>query len=854
MATAALAGTLEARVRRLHREGVAATATGQPTTGARHLRAGLALLGWRESDPEERPHGADGAALAARLLISLAYAEAEQGRTRYGFGLLDLAAAGVHRDDAGVLVQQRALMLYRVGRFAEALECFAAALPLLELPQHAAPLCSTLLNRAALYERAGDVPAARADLARCERIARRNGFGLLAAKALHSRGICDKLAGDLPLALAAFDAAGSLYREHGAGFFPVLAAAKAGALLTAGLAREAGRHLDGAIGAFGRQRLSQELAEAELLRAAAAADSGDHEGAAGWATRAERRFRRRGNATWAALAALTVLRAELAAGRPAIPLSRRAIGVARRLRQAGLARDADLAELIAIRAMTVGGRTSQAQRRPVPRARRNDSLELLLTRRLTVATLACAVGRHGPALATLRAGLSALHRRRSRLGSVELRAGMTALGSELAAAGLDCAFDTGRPATVFAWSEQSRGQAFRVPSVRPPADEVTAAALTELRRLRAVLRTAEIERRREPGLLARCDALERLVRERSWQLAGPRRSDPVVDLSDVMAELDASGRVLVSFVSRHGRLHALVVRDGTVRLVGLGDHATVEEAGRRLLADLDALAVRRLSPALAETVHGSVERQLRVLSDQLLAGVRDAVADHELVVVPTRTLSSVPWAMLPELRDRPVTVAASASAWIRSRQSDRRHALRAGSSGRPLLVAGPGLAHADAELRDIAAHTGGTTLTGTGATVAATLGGLDGAPVAHLAAHGHHEHENVLFSRLDLADGPLMAYDLDNLRVAPAHVTLSACDVGRAAVGAGDELLGFTAALLYAGTATVVSCVARVSHESAAAVMTRYHRAVAAGAAPAHALATAAHADRLAPFVCFGAG
>jgi hypothetical protein len=37
-------------------------------------------------------------------------------------------------------------------------------------------------------------------------------------------------------------------------------------------------------------------------------------------------------------------------------------------------------------------------------------------------------------------------------------------------------------------------------------------------------------------------------------------------------------------------------------------------------------------------------------------------------------------------------------------------------------------------------------------------------------------------------------------------------------------------------------------------VMTRYHRAIAAGTEPARALAAASTADPISPFVCFGAG
>jgi CHAT domain-containing protein len=134
------------------------------------------------------------------------------------------------------------------------------------------------------------------------------------------------------------------------------------------------------------------------------------------------------------------------------------------------------------------------------------------------------------------------------------------------------------------------------------------------------------------------------------------------------------------------------------------------------------------------------------------------------------------------------------------------------------------------------------------------LRGLDGVPLAHLAAHGYHDRENVLFSRLYLADGPLMAYDIQQLATAPRQVILSACDVGRTVVRPGEEFLGFSAAMLYVGTQTVISSVTRVPDEDAMGVMTGYHRALSAGAPPAEALATASASHPLSPFVCFGWG
>ena len=52
----------------------------------------------------------------------------------------------------------------------------------------------------------------------------------------------------------------------------------------------------------------------------------------------------------------------------------------------------------------------------------------------------------------------------------------------------------------------------------------------------------------------------------------------------------------------------------------------------------------------------------------------------------------------------------------------------------------------------------------------------------------------------------------------------------------------------------MISSVTRVADETAAAVMTSYHRLLTAGTAPAAALAQAALTEQFSPFVCFGSG
>src|SRR5262249_27247504 len=146
---------------------------------------------------------------------------------------------------------------------------------------------------------------------------------------------------------------------------------------------------------------------------------------------------------------------------------------------------------------------------------------------------------------------------------------------------------------------------------------------------------------------------------------------PVASLGEVTAELAAAGRLMVSFLTWRGRLHAMPIHDGAVRLIHLGDPAVVDEAATRLLTDLDALAGRSLPGRLEAVIRASIQRQLDLITEHVIAGLREALGDHELVIVPTMALSSLPWGLLPDLRGRSVTVSASASAWLGARRSGR---------------------------------------------------------------------------------------------------------------------------------------------------------------------------------------
>jgi CHAT domain-containing protein len=116
------------------------------------------------------------------------------------------------------------------------------------------------------------------------------------------------------------------------------------------------------------------------------------------------------------------------------------------------------------------------------------------------------------------------------------------------------------------------------------------------------------------------------------------------------------------------------------------------------------------------------------------------------------------------------------------------------------------------------------------ATVERCLAALDGAAVAHIAAHGRFREDSPMFSSLDLDDGPITVHDLERLHRPPHHLVLSACESGVVApIGAG-EMLGLASAMLSMGTAGIVSSVAPVNDAATATLMLDVHRAMDDGA------------------------
>jgi CHAT domain-containing protein len=105
---------------------------------------------------------------------------------------------------------------------------------------------------------------------------------------------------------------------------------------------------------------------------------------------------------------------------------------------------------------------------------------------------------------------------------------------------------------------------------------------------------------------------------------------------------------------------------------------------------------------------------------------------------------------------------------------------------------------------------------------------------------------------------------VERLTRAPDCVVLSACESGLSAIRPGDELMGFAAVLLAAGTRNLVATLLPVPADRTTELMVRLHERLRTGDPPARALADAQRGfgddgdgvglATAAAFVCIGAG
>ncbi|WP_245623134.1 CHAT domain-containing protein [Spirillospora albida] len=800
------AATRGERVIALRVAGLAAKELGRLDEGIAHLDRALGLAaGYAAAQVRMNLVGL----LTARGDVASALAQAARAR--------DV----LRGPDADRLAANTACALARAGRLDEAHEVAVRALPRLRRGHDPAALNGLLSNLGLARALRGDHAGAEEALAEAVAVGEAAGLHHQTAMARGNLAFVVARRGDVPRALRLHAEAEAVL---GGERLAQCRFDRAETLIAAGLPGEARPVLRRALDEVAAHGYGCDVADGLLLLAHAELADGEPARAAATAERARAAFAAQDRAGWVPLCEHVRLKARWAAGERSADLLAAATAAAGRLAAHGRPDAAAEARIIAARVALETGRPAghllaSVRRDSGPAATRIASWHALALERAVA-------GDGRGAVAAVRAGLRVTEEHAEALGALDLRARAAGLAGELAALGLGLARS---PLELLAVEEHRRA-VLRPTAVRPPADPERAAALTALRVLSG--------RDGPPLLAADIARLEERVTART-RLRPGRPSRRPLRAAELLAALD--GRALIELISVGASLHAVTLAGGRMRRHELGPAAPAVRAIATLRFALRALAARDDRQAAAGLAHSAAH-----LDGMLLGPLARDIGDRDLVIAPTGPLHGLPWAVLPSLAGRPFTLTPSAAAWLHARAARP-------PAGEAVLVAGPGLHHADREIAALRAlYPAARVLDGAAARAETVRDALDGASVAHIAAHGEFHRGNALFSRLHLADGPLMVHDLEAVTRPPELIVLSACDTGRA--DEGDALLGMAGVLLSLGTATVIASVTPVRDAATPAFMTAFHTALRRGESPARALAAAPHSHGVAGFAPFGAG
>jgi len=412
----------------------------------------------------------------------------------------------------------------------------------------------------------------------------------------------------------------------------------------------------------------------------------------------------------------------------------------------------------------------------------------------------------------------------------------------------------GRAVEAFSYSERARARAFlqvagnsRVNPTRG-ADPVLVAAAEQLRREIAAHRDGdELEAKQKEY-----EALMLRVKASNAEYSSLMRVD-AQPVENVQREIPADTSLISYFVSSIG-IYAWVVDRDTIESIPLRQDAAKLQAVLCWADEFERTgdATRGSEPA-HDPCSGPRATDVEAF-EFLFAPLKTKIRHSRLILVPHGKLHYIPFAALRDpdtgrylIEDYVLSYAPSASAlrFILDK--------KANANGSALVMGDPqpaepatALPAAACEAVSVAGDLGVVPLLGARATESLLYHLARKTSIVHIAAHAHYNAVSPLFSRVLLSpdaeqDGTLEVDDiLGGLDLTGVDLmTLSACSTGIGRRTGGDEIVGLTRALLYAGSRSVISTLWNISDPASAELMEEFYKNLLAGAPAADALQAA---------------
>jgi CHAT domain-containing protein len=316
-----------------------------------------------------------------------------------------------------------------------------------------------------------------------------------------------------------------------------------------------------------------------------------------------------------------------------------------------------------------------------------------------------------------------------------------------------------------------------------------------------------------------------------------------LQLDTIRGELPPDTTLVSYFVTENGA-HAWVLDRTALQYVALPFGRTALERAQ-CAAKRFSVGGRGVRPLDTPCEHATVEE----LYGRLFAPLRAHIRNPRLIIVPHGVLHYLPFGAFRDSRtqrylieDYTITYAPSASSirFLRGKETPVQ--------GKALVIGAPAgvlpeLPGAMREAKMVGAKLHSVPMVGAAAKESLLYQLKGNVDLVHIAAHGFYDADTPLFSRLALAqgdgsDGNLEVHEiLSDVDLTGVNlVVLSACQTALGKISDGDEIVGLTRALLYAGTPGVISTLWDIGDDPAAALMDDFYSRLLLGDSAADAL------------------
>jgi CHAT domain-containing protein len=311
----------------------------------------------------------------------------------------------------------------------------------------------------------------------------------------------------------------------------------------------------------------------------------------------------------------------------------------------------------------------------------------------------------------------------------------------------------------------------------------------------------------------------------SAHIGAALRNSSAASMEEIHNSLD--GRMtLLEYFALEGTIHAAVVTGGKLKFVRLARLDDVIQSLRLLKFQLSKAHLNEeYRTRFGDALLRSANRHLGTLYAKLFAPLEGLLEHENLVLVPFGPLHSLPFHALYDgteyLIDRfAMCYAPSASIFA-------YRPCRCADEDSPSVVFGISdsrTPHIQQEAEEVAKALPQSKLfLGRAATAQTLREEGQSCRFIHIASHGHFRPDSPLFSAIQLGDGLLNLYDLYRMNLQVEMLALSGCVTGMNAVEEGDELLGLTRGLLYAGARSLLLSLWDVDDQSTSDFMKEFY-------------------------------